>query len=650
MTRAIRWPMAVLSCCVLVLSAGCCGRNRSVESTQTAPAQEIQPDAPEQQRLSLLSSSPSPSSASATTESALIVEQTESDLAFQADVYRSHIALLAHDELKGRGTGHYGIDLAAGYIAGQFASFGLEPGGPDGTYFQEYSIAGRPELLDDTSLSFTGVDGELTLRDDYIPFGFSSHGSFSGDVAFVGYGATNADQDYDDYTDIDVEGMVVLMLRREPPTWRENGWTKHARFDSKMALAVEHGAIAVIIVNQDPGEDGDDILMPFRMRAGSDQGIPAIHLKRDAAEAVLAAAGTESLTALQEELDAGTTVSLALSGITADGKVSAKSDDILARNVIGVLPGMGRNADEYVVFGAHYDHVGVRRGQIHNGADDNASGTAGVIEIARALAQTPYRNRSVICMTFSGEEMGLKGSQYYASEPTVDIGKITAMLNLDMIGRLSGEGRNKLAIQGLGTGDNFHDLVDRHTAAMGIEFTPDESALGGSDHSSFYHAGVPSLFFFTGLHGDYHQPGDDTEKINFEGGVLVTKLAYSIGLDLINTASVPVYAEVDRPASMGRFQRGTDRPGNEVVMGIMPDWQDESDQKGWRVARVGSDGPAAAAGMKNGDRILEIEDTSINGYEDYLEATEGKKPGDVVTVKVLRGSEELTLEVKLAPR
>jgi len=583
------------------------------------------------------------------TESAVEVEVAETavpSVNILADDYLSHITLLAHDELKGRGTGHYGIDLAAGYIAGQFAAFGLEPGGPDGTYFQEFTIASAPRLLDDTSLTFTGVDRDLKLRADFIPFGFSSDGAFSGEVVFVGYGIENPDEDYDDYARIDVEGKVGLMLRREPPSWDGDKWTSHARFTSKMELAVEHGFAAVIIVNQNPGPEEDDILMPYGMRVSRENGIPAIHLKRDVADAVLAASGAESLTGLQEKLDVGMTSSTALSGIWVTGNVVSKSDNILARNVIGVLPGVGPCSDEYVVFGAHYDHLGETRGRIYNGADDNASGTAGVIEIARVLSVTPYRNRSVICMTFSGEEMGLHGSRHYANDPTVDIDKIAAMLNLDMIGRLSDKRANMLAIQGLGTGDSFHDIVDRHTSAIGVEYLPDESATGGSDHMSFYLAGVPSLFFFTGTHPDYHQPGDDTEKINADGGAMITTLACNIGLDLINAASRPVYAEVKGRAAIHR----SPRPVSGVVMGFMPDMEDESDQKGWHVAAFSPGSPAAEAGMKVADRIFEIEGKPINGFEDYQEVMAGRKAGETVTVKVLRGSDEVTLEVTLAPR
>ena len=564
------------------------------------------------------------------------------------DRYLSHIALLAHDELKGRDTGSSGIDLAAGYIAGQFAAAGLEPGGPDGTYFQEFTISRPAELLDETDLTFEGASVEAVVKTDFTPFSFSTQGDFDGEIIFVGYGAANPDKEYDDYAGIDVTDRVVLMLRREPPGWVPyGGYTDHARFDRKVKLAAEKGAAAVFIANQDPGEDGIDGLMRFRPR-GEDYGLPALHVKRHLADQLLAAGGLGSLAELQRQLDEeGRNASARLAGVRVAGTVAYESKDILARNVIGVLPGTGPHTDEYVVIGAHYDHVGVRQGHVYNGADDNASGTAGVIEVAWALARTPYRNRSVICMAFSGEEMGLHGSRHYVEEPTVDLDSVVAMLNLDMIGRLNPDIRaNMLGIQGLGTGGSFKEIVERRAEEAGIEYLPEDSARGPSDHASFYSADIPALFFHTGIHRDLHQPGDDTEKINAEGAAQVVDLVYRIGLDLMNREEVPVFARVDKRANIFR---GTG-PGHGVVMGIVPDMDDTSDAPGWRVARVFPGGGADKAGMQTGDRIIRIDGLSISGLDEYRAATAHKEPGDVIQVTVLRGQKELILDVELSAR
>ncbi|MFQ5495247.1 MAG: M28 family peptidase, partial [Phycisphaerae bacterium] len=422
-------------------------------------------------------------------------------------------------------------------------------------------------------------------------------------------------------------------------------------------------------VNQDPGEDGIDALMRFRS-PGGDYGIPAIHIKRGPAERILAAGGltaaattdaesteesadnrtpTPILTGLQRRIDEDAArVSGPLAGVTLRGHVAYEADEVTGRNVIGVLPGSGPHADEYVVIGAHYDHLGKRRGRVYNGADDNASGSAGVIELAWMLSATPERDRSVLLMTFAGEEIGLLGSRHYASEPTVEIDSITAMLNMDMIGRLSDAKANMLAIQGLGTGDAFKQIVARRTEEAGLKYLPDESSHGPSDHASFDRVGVPSLFFFTGVHEDYHQPGDDVEKINVEGAVRIVDLVRDIALDLINLDTAPQFAEVTSRPDIFRGA-GPSRAGG-VVMGIMPDMDDESDAPGWRVARVFPASGADKAGMKNGDRILRIEGRAINGFSDYSEVTRGKKPGDRLAVIVLRGGKELTLSVELSAR
>jgi len=577
------------------------------------------------------------------------VERTPgSRLSVSPETYLSHIALLAHDDLGGRGTGQDGIDLAGGYIAGQFASIGLKPGGPKGTYFQAFEVDRPAEILSDTKMILSGCDATPVLREDFMPFNFSSTGSFSGEVVFVGYGIVNPEKSHDDYAGVDVQNRVVLMLRRAPTSWADADLGDHPQFETKVKLAKAKGAAAVVVVNQVPEADGMDTLMRMRRR-GDDCGLPAMHIKRDLCDKMLKAAGAPSITDLQKALDTlGANVSAPLVNIRAEGAVAFSEGKMPARNVIATLPGNGPNADEYVVIGAHYDHLGLRRGSIYNGADDNASGTAGVIEIARMMAQTPRRNRSLIFMTFSGEEIGLLGSRHFVEEPTVPIDQIAAMLNMDMIGRLTPDKEEyKLAIQGLGTGESFQRIVERRAKEAGLEFVPDPSAKGPSDHASFEEKGIPSLFFFTGVHEDYHQPGDDTEKINVPGAIQIVELVHRIALDLVNEETAPQFVVIDQPA---RIFRGAAGPSRGPVMGIMPDFEDNSDAPGWRVAMVSPEGGAAKAGMKSGDRILKINGVSINDFSDYRKATADKKAGDTVPVILLREGQEVTLEVELSAR
>ncbi len=569
-------------------------------------------------------------------------------MAFHASPERlmSHIEFLAHDELEGRGTGSSGIDLAAGYIAGQFAAAGLEPGGPDGTYFQPFTVSQGGRLLGETKLIVNDQAIAAELNEDFRPFGFSAAGDFQGEVVFVGYGITNKDRDYDDYAKADVSGKVALMLRREPVSWDTIGYSKHASFAKKVSLAEEHGAVAVFVVNQNSDDGEPDSLMRFRLRDHVED-IPAIHVTRPLADSLLAAGGLESLDTLQGRLDAGENCSQRLSDTRIGGKVAYEANTMIARNVIGVLPGRGPRRNEYVVIGGHYDHLGMKRGRIYNGADDNASGTAGVIELAHAFSATRYRNRSIIFMAFTAEEIGLIGSKHFAKNPTVPVDSMKAMVNMDMIGRHDPDSENnKLSIQGLGTGLNFTELVQRHAGAAGIEFLPDDSALGPSDHDSFYRVGVPSLFFFTGVHEDYHRPDDDIEKVEAERTAAIITLIYNISRELVNGTTSPTFARVDRRA---RINRSAGRQ-SAVVMGIMPDMDDESTAKGWRIARVTPGGAAAKAGMKPGDRILTIDGKLIADFMDYRKATEKKKPGDIIAVSVLRGQKELSLSVELQAR
>ncbi len=564
------------------------------------------------------------------------------------DRFLAHVALLAHDDLKGRSTGTDGIDLAAGYVAGQFAAAGLSPGGPNGSYFQEFSASRGSRLSDDTTLTFEGCDAEAELRENFLPFGFTATGDFDSDVVFVGYGITAESANHDDYDGIDVDGKAALMLRRQPPDFESDDDVQHAAFSTKIKLARDNGAAAVLIVNQDPGEDGVDALMRFRRRGGT-YDLPAIHMKRDLAEELLSAGGLPSLNKLQQQLDeTGKSVSAPLEGVRMTGAVVLDTPEMPARNVVGILPGNGPDADQHIVIGAHYDHVGVRRDEVYNGADDNASGTAGVIELAHAFSNTSKRNRSLVFVAFSAEEIGLIGSKHYAQNPTVDRESVVAMINLDMIGRLDEENPgNQLAIQGLGTGDNFAEIVKRRTDEIAMPYLPEASAQGPSDHHSFYDAGVPSLFFNTGGHADLHQPTDDVDKINAEGAVRVMDLIYRIVTDLMVADAGPKYAVVDRRAGIARS--GGPRAGG-VVIGIMPDMGDESGLPGWRVGRVFPGGSAEKAGMKEGDRILRVAGIDIGDFRDYREATGDKKPGDVVDIIVKRGKEEMILEVELAAR
>ena len=562
--------------------------------------------------------------------------------------FLSHVAHLAHDHMEGRGPGTDGVDLAAGYIAGQFAAAGVAPGGPDGSYFQSFKIRRKGLVMPETKLEFAGTGVEPKLHEDFRPLGISSSGDFEGAVVFAGYGIVNPDRGHDDYANVDVRDKVVLALRREPRAWRDGGRpSAQASFSSKAARAAERGARALLIVNQKPEGDAEDVLAGFEIENDS-AAIPVVHVKRSLADALLTAGGLRTLDELEADIaENNAVVASPLQGVMVTGTVSLSFDEVAGRNVIGMLRGNGMDPDDFVVLGAHYDHLGIRRGNVYNGADDNASGTAGLIELAHAFSETTRRERSLLFIAFGAEELGLIGSKHFASSPTVPVERIKAMLNMDMIGRLDHDRvENQLAVHGLGTGLSFRAIVNRHVTDMGIPIVPDESALGPSDHQSFYEVGVPSLFFFTGVHADYHAPGDDVEKVNAIGGSQVTQLVYRIACDILNAEEAPVYAQVSTPARIIRSADLTPR----VVLGIAPDMDDASPQPGIAVAGVAPGLGADKAGIKPGDRLLSVDGVMLNDASEIFKSLSGKKSGDMVQVRIRRGADELDLQIELSAR
>ncbi|MGB0717193.1 MAG: M20/M25/M40 family metallo-hydrolase [Phycisphaerae bacterium] len=457
---------------------------------------------------------------------------------------KAHISFLAHDDLGGRGTGSDGVDVAAGYIAGHFAAMGVQPAGSNGSYLQEFDTPRGGEVGGDTTLSCTGRD-VLRVDEDFQPLGISAEGEFEGEVVFVGYGIISEEREYDDFANVDVEGKVALMLRREPEDWVEGRYSRNAFFAAKVRRAADAGAVAAIIVNRSTEGDPDE-LSPFRL-GGRASAIPAIHMKRAVADEWLSRAAMPNLTSLQEQLDAGKTdQNAAIPDMRVKGNMVFERKRVPVRNVVGILPGKGPDRDEYVVIGGHYDHLGVARGEIYNGADDNASGTAGIIEVARKLADMKRRNRSALFIAFSAEEIGLRGSRHFVENTPVPTKDVIAMLNMDMIGRFDDAKLDSvLAAYGTGTGSGFDGMVTANANRLGINVKKEPSAQAPSDHAPFYNAGVPAMFFFTGIHEDYHQPEDDTEKINWKGTARVIDFVAGIAADLVNVAERPGYKKID---------------------------------------------------------------------------------------------------------
>ncbi len=570
--------------------------------------------------------------------------------------FQRHVNFLAADEQGGRGLGTPGIARSAEYIAHHLASAGLKPAGENGTFFQSFDVALNPKMTDGCSLRAGGTYLTPEFEADFVPFGFSGTGSFEGDLVFCGYGIENKDKDHDDYAGIDVSGKVVLILRHEPPSWTDDDdFTPHAQFSNKVYNAKEKGAVAILIVDRMQKDGRGGTISKWRDGSGgatADYGLPAFHVSQKFAEALLAAGRTDDLKSLQDQLDAGKNVSRVVENVRIKGDSGLARQHTPTRNVLGMLKGNGPLAHEIVVIGAHYDHLGktVSRAdrrhsresdggikQIHNGADDNASGTAGVIELARRLAAEQPLRRSVLFMAFSGEETGLLGSKHFVNHPTVKLENIVAMLNMDMIGRLA-EGNDTIQVFGTEAADGFAPMLKDLAKKHDFEMKGSASATGPSDHTSFYQKKIPSLHFFSGLHEDYHMPTDDADKINSEKAVRFLGYIEDVAHNIIESDERPVYHYVAAPAQVSGNR-------SRVRMGVMPSYADNGD--GLLIDAVLEDGSAIKAGMKDGDTIVRIGETEVKNIYDYMAALRNNEPGDEVVVQVRRDGKQIELKVVL---
>ncbi|MFN0102436.1 MAG: M28 family peptidase [Bryobacteraceae bacterium] len=578
-----------------------------------------------------------------------------------ADHFLNYVKVLASEKMRGRGTGSKELEVAAEMIAKEFKAAGLQPVG--GSYFQRFPVTTQARLGGSNKLALK-VDGKkepVNFEKDFIPLNFSSAGEVSGEVVFAGYGITAPEYNYDDYAGIDVKDKIVVFFRREPQETDDKSpfagrvYTRHAQFDSKATNAKLHGAIGAIVLS-DVLSSGSGDLEKFARNAGpANAGIPFVMMKAEAGEKLLEKAG-RNLRDIYRDIDKDLRPrSFALpSSIQIAMKADVRRAVKTVRNVVGYLPG---ETDEHVVVGAHYDHLGMGEqfsmapnmvGKPHLGADDNASGSAGVIELARWMAALPKPKRGVLFMTFAGEELGLLGSSYYVNHPILPIEKAVTMINMDMIGRIK-DGR--VFVGGSGTGANFGDMLKQLTPPDGLQFDLSETAgYGSSDHTSFTTKQVPVLFFFSGLHGDYHKPSDTWEKINPKSAAQL--LGYIGGAihRLANDFPRPQYVRVLPPQSS--HTSGTSSSGGGAGygpnFGSIPDFAEPP--TGVRFADVREGTPAAKAGLKAGDILVNFDGKKVQNLMDFTVLLRQKKAGDEVEVQVLRGGQTVTAKVLLTAR
>ena len=562
--------------------------------------------------------------------------------AFDPARYLNHIKYLSSDELKGRASGSPELEMAAGYLAQQYKSFGLKPiGGRH--YLQAFPVTTSARMGPGNSFNDAAIDK------DFIPFNFSSKGKATGQVVFAGYGITAPEYNYDDYAGLDARGKFVVVLRHEPQEFDEKsvfegkGYTDHAQFYSKASNAKRHGAIGLIVVNDCINHPSDqDDLEPFGKTAGpNDAGLLVVQVKEAVAQPWFHAM-KKDLETLQQEIDKSfKPQSFQIAGITVTETVDVEREVKTVHNVAAYLPGQ---TAEYVIVGAHYDHLGLgdnhslaqsQIGSVHHGADDNASGTAGVLELARHFSkQSPKPKRGILFLNFAGEELGLLGSGYYATHPELPLDKAVAMINLDMIGRAKD---GKLFVGGAGTGTTLRKSLDqvlpRHPG-LKVDYS-DAGGYGSSDHTSFTARQVPVLFFFSGLHADYHKPTDTWDKIDTANAVQILSLVADIAGHLETDSTRPTFVRVQPDPHSGNVAAVSNgKGGYGPDFGSIPDFAEPP--KGVRFSDVRPGSPAAKAGLKPGDILLKFGEADIANLYDFTFALRSHKPGDTVVVEVLR--------------
>lgn len=592
-----------------------------------------------------------------------VLAATIGDAAFDANRYLDHIKYLASPEMRGRESGSPELEKAAQYIANQFKADGLKA--PDGkSYLQPFEVttSAKPGKANRFEFSIKGETQELQISKEYEPFSFSAHGKASAGVIFAGYGITAPEYNYDDYAGIDARGKLVLVLRHEPQEYDEKSvfegkiYTDHSQDYSKAANARRHGAAGVILISDQINHKaaGDD-LDPFGTATGpNDAGILFVQVKEKVAESWVKAEGKDLLE-LEKGIDTDVKPrSFAFKNLEVRENVDVERVVKTVHNVLGYLPGQ---TDEYLIIGAHYDHLGLGgiyslapslTGTVHPGADDNASGTAGVIELARHFSVLGKPKRGILFMTFAGEELGLLGSGYYANHPELPLDKAVTMINMDMIGRVRD---GKLYIGGAATGTTLRKDLDGITPRfpLHVDFS-DNSGYGSSDHTSFTAKQIPVLFFFSGLHGDYHKPSDTWDKIDAPDAVEVLQLVADITDRLDNDAEKPQFVRVEEKQNnphAGQLS-GSGGGGYGPYFGSIPDFAEPP--RGVRFADITPGSPAGKAGLKAGDILIQFGADPIQNLYDFTYALRAHKAGEEVEVEVLRGDQQVKVKVLLTER
>jgi hypothetical protein len=588
---------------------------------------------------------------------ALVVLLAASTPVQQADParYLNDIKSLASPEMEGRGAGTKGLTRSEHLIEQRYKGLGLRPAGVNG-YAQPFKVVTGARLKSDNHfiVETAGSKKQIKIDQDFVPYSFSASGEVGAPLIFAGYGATADEFHYDDYADLDVKDKIVVVLRYEPSGFAEksgnHGLTQHSQLITKAINARNHGAKAVVVLNGKLGDGDEDLLSRFGSVSGPESvGIVMAQVKNSVAESWFQSTG-KSLQEVQGQINS---TSKPASFAFPDTlhlwlHIDIETTRATVNNVLAWLPGQ---TDEYVMIGAHYDHLGrgnfdslapSQIGQVHPGADDNASGTAGVLELARLLARRGGQlKRSILFMNFAGEELGLLGSAAWVKDPTRPLAKAVAMINMDMIGRIKDD---KVYIGGVGTGSSFKSVLEQAQKDASFKIEYSAGGYSSSDHTSFVTKKIPVLFFFSGLHSDYHKPSDTWDKINAPSAARLLDMVGNVAVQLADATDAPAFQVVaeDKPPT------GGGGGGYGPYFGSIPDFGQT--ENGVKFSDVKPNSPAAKAGLKAGDILVQFGNKPIKNLYDFTDALRRSKVGDVVDVKVMRDGRPVTASVKLEQR
>jgi hypothetical protein len=572
--------------------------------------------------------------------------------AFAPDSLRAFVTWLADDARQGRGPGTTGLDAAAEAIAARFRAAGLEPAGDGGTFFQNFEVTTgvRPSGVNRLRIG----DRNLGFESDWTAYGFSDTGTARATIAFAGYGIRAPEYGYDDYAGIDVRGKVVVVLRFEPgrddstSVFEGRLLTPYADLRRKAIEAREAGAVGMLVVTGPAGDEPDRLA---KLRADARSHSAGIRCGQVTRAALAAALPGLDIGALQSRIDkSGKPASQLVDGARCEWTVGLVQERTWLRNVVGIVP--GADPHRAVVVGAHYDHLGMGgEGSLdpdahaaHNGADDNASGTAALVALARHFAGGPRPPRTMVFAAFSGEELGLVGSSHYVQAPPVPLQFTTTMLNMDMIGRLRDR---KLLVFGADTATQFRAVVDSvNNAGPRFDLTLKGDGYGPSDHMSFFKKNVPVLHFFTGAHSEYHKPSDDAPLLDYDGLAVVARFVGDVALAVQRAPMTFVAATSPEP------QRGDSSGGGgfRSYLGTVPDYAQPDSLQGVLLSGVRAGSPAEKAGLRSGDVIVQIDAMTVRNIYDFVHVLETRKPGETLAISVTRAGTRVPLQATLAAR